>query len=102
MIWEENQKGFQVYPYIEIIDSLDALPLFLDLPDSVDFGERVTPFVRVKNLGFTPSNIPTRLKIGSSYNQIRSKMIGPNQEDTFYFLNWTANQTGWANCSLFN
>jgi hypothetical protein len=83
------------WPFIGIIDSLDALPTVLTLPDSVDSGAVVIPLARVKNLGFVSANIPTRLRIGTTYNQVRNKTIGPNHEDTLYFPNWTANQSGW-------
>uniref|UniRef100_A0A7C6EDC0 T9SS type A sorting domain-containing protein n=1 Tax=candidate division WOR-3 bacterium TaxID=2052148 RepID=A0A7C6EDC0_UNCW3 len=88
-------KRVCLWPYIGFIDSLDALPTAIFLPDTVDSGASITPLVRVKNLGFVSSNIPTRLRIGATYNQLRTKIIGPNQEDTLYFPNWAANQSGW-------
>jgi hypothetical protein len=101
--FEDNQivdsggirNRFIIWPRIEIVDSIDAGPTATFLPDSVDSGAVVTPQVWVKNYGLAIFNVPTRLRIGSIYNQVRNKFIGPNQEDTSYFPNWTANQSGW-------
>ncbi len=88
-----SMKRVCFWPYIGFIDSLDALPVSLFLPDTVDSGTVVRPVVQVKNLGFMSSNVPVRLRIGE-YNQVRSKTIAPNREDTLWFSDWQANETG--------
>lgn len=92
---------FCLYPYIGFIDSLDALPTALFLPETVFYGAFVRPLVRVKNLGFTSSNIPVRLRIGATYNHVRTKTIGPNREDTLFFPTWQALSEGFhpSRCS---
>ncbi len=84
------------WPYIGFIDSLDALPIAIFLPDTVDSGSVITPVVRGENLGFMSASIPVRLQIGDEYNQLRSKVIPPNREDTLVFPIWRMNETGWV------
>ncbi len=89
-----SMKRVCFWPYIGFIDSLDALPVSLFLPDTVDSGAIIRPIVQVKNLGFMSSNVPVRLRIGNGYNQVQNKTIAPNREDTLWFPDWQASETG--------
>ena len=91
----------QLWPRIELVDSTDAGPVALCLPDTVDSGVAVVPKVLVRNYGLASFNVPARLRIGSDYDTTASRTIGPNRQDTVSFASWTPLTLGWhtARCS---
>lgn len=85
-----------IWPYLGIIDSVDAQPLSIVVPDTADSGSVFRPVVRVKNNGIDPESVFARLWIGDGYNRTRTKRILPNHEDTLTFAPCTALVCGWA------
>ena len=85
---------FIVWPRHGIIDSLDAQPLALVLPETVDM---LTPFsitVRVKNNGIYSESIPLNLYIDTNrYSQITPKAT-PNHDTAVTFQSCTAPALG--------
>lgn len=78
-----------------LLDYNDAGVIAIYLPDTIGYGDRVRPFAKIKNFGSDTADIPTRMKIGSSYNQVRSKTLGPGNEDTVTFPSWAAFRVAW-------
>ncbi len=84
-----------------LLDSIDAGVTGIYLPDTVGYGDRVRPKAKIKNFGSAPAEIPARMKIGSSYNQVQNIILDPNCEDTLTFPLLAAFTQGWvmATCS---
>ena len=53
-----------------------------------DSGTTVTPLVTVRNYGSSPVTFPIRLRIGTDYDETRSKSLAAVSEDTVYFPDW--------------
>ncbi len=84
-----------------LLDSIDAGVTEIYLPDTVGYGDRVRPKAKIKNFGSATADIPARMRIGSSYNQVQNITLGPNCEDTLTFPLLAAFTQGWvmASCS---
>lgn len=75
--------------------SLDAGLMSLEGPrGTIDSATTVTPHVTVRNFGNAEASVPVRLRIGSVYDESRTKAIAPGAEDTVMFPSWTPQVVG--------
>ncbi|MEO0093565.1 MAG: MXAN_6640 family putative metalloprotease [candidate division WOR-3 bacterium] len=61
---------------------------------TIDSGTTVTPIAQVRNNGTGTVNFSATFRIGTFYNNTRSKTLEPGITDTIRFSPWTANQVG--------
>ncbi|MBM3314774.1 T9SS type A sorting domain-containing protein, partial [candidate division WOR-3 bacterium] len=75
--------------------SLDAGLMSLEgARGTIDSATTVTPHVTVRNFGTAEADIPVRLRIGSVYDEQRTKAIRGGAEDTVMFPDWTPHMVG--------
>jgi len=60
----------------------------------VDSGAAITPAARICNYGTSPVLVPVRMRIGTGYNQLRTKYLGIGGKDTVLFPDWIASPLG--------
>ncbi|MEO0074115.1 MAG: hypothetical protein ABIK43_05610, partial [candidate division WOR-3 bacterium] len=61
---------------------------------SIESATTVTPHVTVRNFGSAEADIPVRLRIGTVYDESRTKTIRGGAEDTVVFPDWTPHVVG--------
>lgn len=61
---------------------------------SIESATTVTPHVTVRNFGNSEASIPVRLRIGTVYDESRTKTIRGGAEDTVVFPDWTPGVVG--------
>jgi hypothetical protein len=60
-----------------------------------DSGEAIIPRALVRNFGATTQTFPVEFKIGTLYDEVRSKTVAPGREDTVTFPVWAGLERGY-------
>jgi hypothetical protein len=90
------------YPLDDTVSTTITVGTFIDAAatailapiGTLDSGTTLTPICRITNNSASTRTIPTRLTIGSSYDQSRTKSIAAGAADTVQFPVWTAGPLG--------
>ena len=60
----------------------------------VDSGTTIVPLARICNYGTSPAEVPVRMRIGESYDEVSYKFLGVGAKDTVQFPAWVASPPG--------
>ncbi|MDD2646392.1 MAG: hypothetical protein PHV78_00490 [Patescibacteria group bacterium] len=87
---------FVLWPRPAIIDSIDAQPLELVVPDTVNLNVSFGININVKNHGIYPTVIPAELYVDSNRYLDTSSQVLPNHEALISFSSRSDSTTGWV------